>query len=138
MNINMDDEVRGHRSRFYSEVKSSGHEWVLVIVAGVYLGTMASTFSIRFVDNAILRYELYELNKQFTAEQAKMKVRQQEQNKINAARLKQQQIENEKKRAGFRQAMETCNFWQHQYRKEQTLSNLYLRDQSCDFVNEFR
>lgn len=138
MNINMDDEIRANRSRFTSDAKNTTSKWILIIAIGVFLGTTASTLSIRVMDNAILKYQLYELNKKLRADQARMKARQDEQNKINAARLKQQQIENDKKQAALRQAMETCNFWREEYKKDRTSYNKMHRDQSCNFANEFR
>ncbi|MBD3635641.1 MAG: hypothetical protein HUJ23_12150 [Methylophaga sp.] len=140
MYINLDDENRANRSRFTSDAKSttSSSKWILIIAMGVFLGTTASTLSVRVMDNAILKYQLHELNKKLKADQARMRAKQEEQNKINAARLKQQQIENQEKQAGLRQAMETCNFWQEEYKKERTSYNKMHRDQSCNFVNEFR
>lgn len=139
MNINLDDELRQTRSKFQKYDEGAPvTKWVLIIALGVFLGSIASTLAIRAMDNAIIRYELHELNKKLAADQAKMKAKQEEQKKLNAARLKQQQIENEKKQAGFRQAMETCNYWRDQYRKEGSSYNQFQRDQACNFVNEFR
>lgn len=139
MNINLDDELRQTRAKFQAYDQGAPvTKWVLIIALGVLLGSIASTLAIRAMDTAIIRYQLHEMSKKLEADQAKMKARRDEQNKINAARLKQQQIENEKKQAGFRQAMETCNYWRDQYRKDASSSNQYQRDQSCSFVNEFR
>ncbi len=139
MNINMDDELREIRNRFNTSERGSPLSmWVLIIAIGVFLGATASTLSIRVMDNAIVRYELHKLNQELAAEQEKMRIRQEERNKINAVKSKKQRLENEKKQAGYRQAMETCNFWRDQYRKEPSNSNQYQREQSCNFVNEFR
>ncbi len=151
MSVTIDDEIKANRERFNTQVneKSSSFGLVLIIAIGVFLGTTTSTLAIRLMDGAIMRYELNELNKKLAIDQATLRerlkeqskinaARQQQQSKINAARQQQQMIENEKRQAGYRQAMETCNFWRDQYRRAQTNSNKYQRDQACNFVNEFR
>jgi regulator of replication initiation timing len=90
------------------------------------------------MDNAIVRYELNELNKQLAIEQARMKTRLAEQNKINAARLEKQKIEDQKRKAGYRQANETCIFRTEQARTNNSQQNRLYRDQACALVNQFR
>jgi hypothetical protein len=86
----------------------------------------------------MLRIAVNELNKQTAIQSQINKTRLEEQRKINAANAKQRQIVNEKKQAGLRQAMETCNFWQEQYKQNVTSQNRFYRDEACNLVKEFR
>lgn len=138
MKINIDEELRMNRARSNADRGAPLTMFVVLASLAVFMGTTASTLAIRAMDNAIARYELNELNKKLAAEQLRMKAKRDEQNKINAARLKQHQLDEQKRQAGLRQAVETCNFWREQYKKENTSYNKLQRQQSCNFVNDFR
>lgn len=145
MDVNLDDDIRSNRERFQSEPRSSASRWVLIITIGVFLGSMTSWATQRGIDYLFVKIAISELNKQLARDKEtsqrmlkEQRIKLEEQKLINAEKTAQRQMENEKKQAGFRQAMETCNFWRDQYRKEPNSSNQYQRDQSCNFVNDFR
>jgi len=58
--------------------------------------------------------------------------------KTQAQKDKQRQLELSQKRAGYRQASETCSFWTQQARSQNTVQNRMYRDQACTLVNQFR
>jgi hypothetical protein len=145
MDVNLDDDIRSNRARFQSEPKSSASRWVLIITIGVFLGSMAAWGTQRGLDYLFVKIAISEFNKQAARDRQasqrmleKQRIKLEEQKLINAEKAAKRQLENEKRKAGLRQAMETCNFWRDQYRKEPNSSNQYQRDQSCNFVNEFR
>lgn len=138
MNINMDDDIRSNRGKFQSEQRTSMSKWVLIITIGVFLGTMASWATQKGIELLMINIALNEMNKRVAIESDITQRRLEEQREKSTALAKKRTIENEKKQAGFRQAMETCNFWRDQYRKEPTSTNQYQREQSCSFVNQFR
>jgi len=138
VNIDMDDDIRSNRSKFQSEQRTSMSKWVLIITIGVFLGTMASWATQKGIELLMVKIAISEMNKQAAIQSEITQKRLEDQKRKNAVLARERQIENEKKQAGFRQAMETCNYWRDQYRKESTSTNKYQRDQSCSFVSEFR
>lgn len=145
MDVNLDDDIRSNRARFQSESRSSTSRWVLIITMGVFLGSMAAWSMQRGIDYLFVKITISEWNNQLARDREisqrmleEHRIKLEEQKLINAEQAAKRQLANEKRQAGLRQAMETCHFWRDQYRKEPNSSNQYHRDQSCNFVNEFR
>ncbi|WP_438971525.1 hypothetical protein [Methylophaga sp.] len=138
MNINMDDDIRSNRSKFQSEQRTSMSKWVLIITIGVFLGTMASWATQKGIELLMVKIAISEMNKKVARQNEITQKRLEEQRRQSAAQAQQRKLENEQKQAGYRQAMETCNYWRDQYRKESSSNNKYQRDQSCNFVSQFR
>lgn len=135
MHIKLDDDIRSNRSRFESNQSThSMSKWILIIAFGLFLGNMAAWSTQRGIDFIMLRITLNELNKQTAIQNQRLA----KQRKINAANAKQRQIENDKKQAGLRQAMETCDFWREQYRNDATTQSRSYMEEACQLVNEFR
>lgn len=61
-----------------------------------------------------------------------------EQNRINTMREQERELENIEREAALKQAMETCNFWREEYKKQSSSYNKMQRDQSCSFARQFR
>ncbi len=139
MKINIDEDVRAYQLR-KSEEKSdqSGLKWFFIIAFGVFVGNSAS-FGL---ERAVLYWELSQVVKATSAAMAEtsrnIAIKSAEQRKISEAQARQRQIEQDKKRAGYRQAMETCTFWRQQVMNENTSQNRMHRDQACALANQFR
>lgn len=139
MNINLDDDIRQSRIKpSESNFPISLSQLFFIIVIGVFIANMFSWGAQRGIEYVIAKEMMKQASNELAEITARNKDRAEEQRKINAKIEKQRQLKNEKKQAGYRQAMETCNFWRDQYRSAQTSSNKYQRDQACNFVNEFR
>jgi len=139
MKINLDDEIRRTHIRA-PENKStiSPAQLLFIIFLGVFMANMFSWGSQRGIDYLIAKEILKQATQELEKMTAQNKLRVEEQRKINEKQTRQRQLENQKKQAGYRQAMETCDFWKQQYQKQRTSSNKYQRDQACNLVNKFR
>jgi hypothetical protein len=145
MKVNMDEEMVAYQLRKAEESRPSGVKWVIVIALGVFLGNAAS-FGL---ERAVLYWELKQVALAATASMEQMsrnmaetrKIRDQQsaqQRKVMAAQEKQRQIKQQQKQAGYRQATETCDFWNQQLTTENNARNRMNRDQACNLVNQFR
>lgn len=140
MDVKLDDDIRANRARFQTETRQSlsPWSWVLIIAVGVYLGNMATWASQKSVDYLLLRMALIELNKLAAEQNERIQKTLTEQSRVNATSVQNRQIENERRRAGLRQATETCDFWRQVYRQQASSQNKIYRDQACALVNQFR
>ena len=94
----------------------------------------------RGIDLVIAKELVRQASNELAKVTAKNKARLEEQKRINAKRAEEQrtineqyQLEEMKRQAGYKQAMETCTFWQNQYKKEPTSYNKLQRSESCYF-----
>jgi hypothetical protein len=139
MNINLDDDIRHARVRTSANsISVPLSQLFFIIVFGVFIANMLSWGAQRGIDFMVAQQLLKKASEELAIQQKLNDARMKEQRKINAKIVLQRQLENQKKQAGYRQAIETCNFWRDQYRKSQTSSDKYQLDRSCDFVNQFR
>ncbi|MCX4186236.1 hypothetical protein [Methylophaga sp. OBS4] len=139
MNINMDEDIRQAHARIpESKPSISLSQLLFIIVLGVFIANMLSWGTQRGIEFVVAKEMLKRATNELAEFNAKNKAKSDETRRLNAAIAKQRQLENEKREAGLRQALETCNFWRDQYRKGSTSQNKFQRDQSCNFVNEFR
>jgi preprotein translocase subunit SecF len=138
MNIDMNDGISAYQIRKERETKHSLGLWLIVIVFGVFLGNMGAWGTQKGIEFVILQQTIKEMNKQASIRTQISNAKSQEQRKLNAAQAKQRNIELQKKQAGLRQALETCNFWRLQVARENTSANRINRDQSCNLANQFR
>jgi hypothetical protein len=138
MNVNMDEDIRAYKLREIEKSKASLSQWLLIISLGVFLGNAAS-FGL---ERAILYWELKQvaLAASIAMEEStrKLEIQSSEQRKIREVEAKQRAIQTQKKQAGLRQAMETCNFWRKQLSTENTVLNRMNKEQACNLVNKFR
>jgi DNA-directed RNA polymerase subunit M/transcription elongation factor TFIIS len=145
MKVNMDDEILAYQLRKAEQANQSGLKWFFIIAFGVFIGNSAS-FGL---ERAVLYWELQqvakaasaaleETNRQAAIDRKNRDAQLAIQRKVQAEKDKQRQIELNQKRAGFRQANETCIFWNQQVLSQNTQQNRLYRDQACALVNQFR
>jgi DNA-binding protein H-NS len=111
---------------------------LFVIVLGVFIANMLSWGAQRGIDYLVAKEMLRQATEEMAEINARTQAKLEEQRRINAVVAKQRETENQKREAGLRQAMETCTYWREQYRKDGSSYNRLQRDQSCNFVSEFR
>lgn len=138
MNINLDDDLKQSRRRLPEESRVSLSQLLFVIVLGVFIANMLSWGAQRGIDYLVAKEILRQATKEMAEMNARTKAKLEEQRRINANAAKQREMENQKRQAGLRQAVETCMYWREQYRKDRSSYNKLQRDQSCSFVSEFR
>lgn len=138
MNINLDDDLKQLRRRLPEESRVSLSQLLFVIVLGVFIANMLSWGAQRGIDYLVAKEILRQATEDMAEMNARTKAKLEEQRRINANAAKQREIENQKRQAGLRQAMETCTYWREQYLKDRSSYNKLQRDQSCNFVSEFR
>ena len=141
----MEDEMIAHQLRRNEKSKPSSLKWVLVIALGVFIGNVMS-FGL---ERAVLYWELKQVaiaattaleqtSRNMAASRKAQEARAAEQRKVVAEKAKQQRIELQQKQAGYRQAKDTCDFWNQHLRTENTEKNKMYRDQACNLMNRFR
>jgi hypothetical protein len=138
MNINLDDDLKQSRRRLPEEHRVSMSQLLFVIVLGVFIANMLSWGAQRGIDYLVAKEMLRQATEEMAEINARTQAKLEEQRRINAVVAKQRETENQKREAGLRQAMETCTYWREQYRKDGSSYNRLQRDQSCNFVSEFR
>ncbi|MFW5451384.1 MAG: hypothetical protein ACKE9I_07275 [Methylophagaceae bacterium] len=138
MKVNMDEEMLAYQLRKNQEEKPSMGQWIIIIALGIFIGNMGSWGSQRAIDNWLLQQAIEDINKQTSIQKQINNERLEKQQKLSAEQAKKRHIDLQKKQAGFRQASETCNFWNQQLAKENTAQNRMNREQACNLVNRFR
>lgn len=134
MEVKMDPDVKAQRGWQSNERKPNLFQWLLIISLGVFIGNIATIG----VERAITYWEIYQVAKSLEAETEKMKLRMDEQGKINRENARIREIENQQKHAALRQALETCKFWQEQLIISNTAEHKAHRDKACELVGKFR
>lgn len=134
----MDDEILAYQLRKEEKSKPSMTQWLIIIILGVFIGNTAS-FGL---ERAVLYWELKQVAMAATAAMEEstrnMAIESAKRRKVSEAQTKQRQIQFQKKKAGLRQASETCNFWRQQLARENTSQNRMHRNEACNLVNKFR
>jgi vancomycin resistance protein YoaR len=138
MDIRLDDEVKRLRQRNKLEEKISATHLFFLILFAVYMALMLAWASQRFIDNSIARYQLEQLNKELAIQKKISDARLEEQKRINTINSEKKKLEEQKRSAGYRQAMETCLFWKQQYNQNPSPLNQTHRDNACALVNQFK
>jgi hypothetical protein len=113
-------------------------QWLLVIVLGVFIANMLSWGAQRGIDYLVAKEMLRQASEEIAEMNERTQTRLAEQKRINAIQAEERALERQERQAGLRQAMETCNFWREEYKKDRSSYNKMHRDQSCNFANEFR
>lgn len=141
----MDEEMLAYQLRKAEESRPSDIQWLIIIALGVFLGNAAS-FGL---EKAVFYWELQQVttaatkvmedtNRQMAINRQLNEAKQAEQRKILVEQERQRQIENEKRSAGYRQAKDTCDFWNQHLATENTVQNKMYRDQACSLVSQYR
>ena len=139
MNINLDDDLKQSRIRpIHDNSRPSMSQWLLVIVLGVFIANMLSWGAQRGIDYLVAKEMLRQASEEIAEMNERTQARLAEQKRINAIQAEERALERQERQAGLRQAMETCNFWREEYKKDRSSYNKMHRDQSCNFANEFR
>lgn len=134
MEVKMDPDAKAQRGWQFQERRPNLFQWLLIISLGVFIGNIATLG----VERAVNYWEVYQLTKSMEAETEKMKSIMDAQQKMHHEQARLRDIENQKKQAALRQAVETCNYWREQLAKSNTAENRMHRDTACDLVGQFR
>lgn len=134
MQVKMHADAKAQRKWQPQAKKPNLIQWLLVISFGVFIGNVATIG----VERAISYWEIYQIAKSIESETEKMKLRMDAQGKINREQVRIRDIENQKRQAGLRQAIETCEFWQEQLAKSKLPEHKMHRDNACEMVGHFR